>query len=97
LPALLRCEVYPGQFSTEYTVLVRASTGKQYSLFAPQQVVECDAAVSEEGPVNGWIEVRIVDVKNGVALVQLPQSTLEDGQFLPVSLHQIERRQHLNA
>jgi hypothetical protein len=80
----LRCQVYPGQFSVEYAVVVRQSDGKEVSLFAPQEFVDCEQNPTFDRPVLGWIKVVLVKQQGDLALLQLPRSTLENGQYLTV-------------
>jgi hypothetical protein len=44
----------------------------------------------DEQVVDGWIEVDVIEVKESLALVKLPQSTLESGPYLTVRLGQLD-------
>jgi len=88
----LRCRVYPGQFSVEYAVLVRQSDGAEVSLFVPQELVDCDQLPSFDRPVSGWVRVQLMQQQGKLALVFLPRSTLENGQYITVEADQLETR-----
>src|SRR5690349_4958850 len=83
--AQLRCEIYPGQFSAEFAVVVTSSSGRQFSLFSDKNDLRYDEPQTEEQPVNGWIAVEVVKCENNLCLVRLPQTTLENGQFITVA------------
>src|SRR5262249_20354919 len=88
----LRCQVYPGQFSVEYAVVVRQSDEKEVSLFAPQEFVDCEQMPTFDRPVHGWIKVVLVKKQGELALVELPRSTLENGQYITVRADQLKIR-----
>jgi hypothetical protein len=88
----LRCQVYPGQFSVEYAVVIRQSDNKEVSLFAPQEFVECEETPSFDRPVSGWIKVVPVKQQGELVLLQLPRSTLENGQYITVRADQLAAR-----
>ena len=85
----LRCTLYPGQFSTEYTVVVEAFDGRQFSLFASCDDVEAEGEPTEDHPVDGWLSVWVVNQQGGNVLVRLPQGTIENGQHLSVRQEQL--------
>jgi hypothetical protein len=87
----MRCMVYPGQFSSEYAVVVENNVGQKYSLFAPRELVVCDQAPKKNEGQEGWLIVDVLQHGlNGVHLVKLPRSTLESGSFLTVSASQLQ-------
>ena len=88
----LRCRVYPGQLSIEYAVVVRQSDGAEVSSFVPQEFVECPQAPSFDRPTAGWIRVQLIQQQGQLALVCLPRSTLENGQYITVGTDQLEAR-----
>ena len=88
--AKLRCTVYPGQFSAEYAVVVTSFNGKAFSLFASRRDVDCDRPPTEDQSSEGWLAVRIVKRSAAHYLVQLPQTTLENGRFVSVRPDQLE-------
>jgi hypothetical protein len=86
----LRCRVYPGQFSVEYAVAIRQADGSDVSLFAPQEVVDCPQPPSFDRPVPGRIRVQLVQQDGKRALLCLPRSTLENGQYITVPTDDLE-------
>lgn len=80
----LRCTITPGQFSCEYAVEAVSHSGQGFSLFV------CDHDLEMTGPIVsgvrtlGWMRVNILKTKKNLALVQLPQSTLENGDTVTV-------------
>lgn len=89
----LRCTLNLGQFSSEYAVVLKSFHGREYSLFAQRNDLEYDEPPTEDQPVGGWMRVAVVeqDPGRGLFLVRLPQSTLENGQFMTVSAGQLRR------
>jgi hypothetical protein len=89
----LRCTLYVGQFSSECAVVVKSFRGPEYSLFAQKSDLDYNELPTEDQPVDGWIHVDVIehDADRGLFLVRLPQSTLENGQFLTVSASQLRR------
>jgi hypothetical protein len=87
----LRCTLYVGQFSSECAVVVKSLHSQDYSLFAQKSDLEYDDLPTDDQPADGWIRVDVVeqDPPRGLLLVRLPQSTLENGQFLTVSANQL--------
>src|SRR5947209_10314724 len=88
----LRCRVYPGQFSIEYAVSISQADGREVSLFVPREFVECPRPPSFDQPVSGWIQVQVMQKQDQRALVFLPRSTLENGQYITVPCDQLETR-----
>jgi len=88
----LRCQVYPGQFSVEYAVVIRQSDNKEVSLFVPQELVESEQPPTFDRPVSGWIKVVPVKQQGELVLLQLPRSTLENGQYITVRADQLKTR-----
>lgn len=91
MEARLRCTLFPGQFSSELAVVVRSSGGRQLSLFAQKTDLDCQELPSENRSVEGWIKVEVVQRERGLCLVRLPQSTLENGQYLTVRADQLDK------
>ena len=89
--AKLRCRVSPGQFSSEFAVVVRSFAGREFSLFADRSDLEVPIAPTEDEDRDGWLTVTVVEqhAGKGLALVRLPQSTLENGPFLTVYTSQL--------
>jgi hypothetical protein len=67
----LRCEIYPGMFSTEFAVQITTVDGDVLSFFLPKDAVrEVDANI-------GMIEVELIDKGADFGFVLLPQRTFE--------------------
>jgi hypothetical protein len=86
----LRCTVYPGQFSVEFAVVIRQFDGRDVSLFAPRELVQCAQQPEEDQGVPGWLQVRLVEQEGDLVLVHLPRSTLENGQYITVKADQVQ-------
>jgi hypothetical protein len=82
--AEMHCQLYPGQFSSEFAVVVASFSGKEFSLFASQDDVRADREPSDDEPVDGWLKVKVLERDGDHVLVQLPQSTIENGPYLAV-------------
>lgn len=85
----LRCTLFPGQFSSELVVVVRSFNGREFSLFAQKIDLEYDDPPTENAPVEGWVRVNVVERDKNLCLVKLPQTTLENGQYITVSAGQL--------
>ena len=84
--AWLPCTVTPGQFSCEYAVQGRTSSGLSFSLFAFEFDLELPHRRSDMNlPIAGQIRVQILETRDSLALVRLPQSTLENGDTVTVN------------
>jgi hypothetical protein len=67
----LRCEIFPGMFSTELAVQITTVDGDVLSFFLPKDSVrELDAN-------SGLIEVELIDSGADVGFVILPQRPFE--------------------
>jgi hypothetical protein len=88
----LRCKVSPGQFSGEVVVEGTDFRGRGFSLFAPDNVIECDAGLCHEESVEGWILIDVIDRKDDLVLVRLPRAPLENGPTVTVREGQLEYR-----
>jgi hypothetical protein len=87
--AEIRCRLYPGQFSSEYAVVVESFSGRAYSLFASRDHVANDREPTLDEPTDGWLRVKVLEPEGNNVLVQLPQSTLENGSYLAVRRDQV--------
>lgn len=93
--AKLRCQVSPGLFSSECAVIVKASSGREFSLFTERSTVSVAQWPQGDQTVDGWIDVDLAEERgsptNGsLVLVRLPQTTLESGQYLTVNRGQLD-------
>src|SRR5436853_2538223 len=87
--AELRCRLYPGQFSSEFAVIVESFNGRAFSLFASREDVESDREPTQDEPSDGWLKVKVLEPEGTNVLVLLPQSTIEDGSYLAVRHDQL--------
>jgi hypothetical protein len=87
--AEIRCRLYPGQFSSEYAVVVESFSGRTYSLFASRDDVANDREPTLDEPTDGWLRVKVLEPEGNNVLVQLPQSTIENGSYLAVRRDQM--------
>lgn len=86
----IRCKVFPGQFSSEYSVEGVQASGDPFSLFVPSEKVEVDEAPTRERPVDGWLKVGIWDLTGNRAVVKLPRESFESGRFVTVGMNQFK-------
>lgn len=94
IEAWLLCEVFPGQFSTEYAVSSTQADGEGFSLFVPARFVKPTLSPTETESVPGQVRVEIWDRKGEEILVRLPGPTLERGlQFVTVPSRCVEANQ----
>jgi hypothetical protein len=86
----LRCTLYPGQFRAELIAVVRSSEGRDLSLFVQRNHVKLDVVPVENSPSEGWLKVQPLQEKEDKWLIRLPQTTVENGQFITVWANQFE-------
>jgi hypothetical protein len=91
MEARLRCTLYPGQFASEFAVVVRSSTGRELSLFAPRSDLSYQDLPTSDRSVEGWMKVDVLQCERNLCLVRLPRTTLENGQYLTVTADQLDR------
>jgi hypothetical protein len=91
---LLRCKVYPGQFSDEYAVSAEQVGGEKFSLFAPARDVVPDEAPTRDRAVDGWLKVAVWDLKGDMAVVRLPRESFESGRFITARSDQFQAWPH---
>jgi hypothetical protein len=91
MEAKLRCVLSLGQFNSELAVVVQSATGRELSLFAQKTDLEYNDTPTEAGSVIGWINVEVLDFDESVCLIKLPQTTLENGQFITVRQSQLDK------
>ena len=84
----LRCRVTPGMFDHELGVEGRQSDGSVYSLFAPKKAVD-HGGQPVEGPMEGWIRVRVLSQKDDRVLIELPGQTFQNGAYVTVPVNQL--------
>lgn len=87
---LLECTISPGQFTGEFAVQGKMFDDTEFSLFAPREALQFSGEPSFDEPVQGFIHVRLRDVKNDLLLVSLPRPTFENGQTITVNKTQVK-------
>jgi len=83
------CTISVGQFSDEYGVTGRLFNGKPFSLFAPKNYITFEKPPEKGRPVEGKIRAEVVDEKDDLVLVVLPQQTFENGRVVTVKAEQV--------
>ena len=85
----LFCKISKGQFSGEVAVQGKLYNSEDFSLFAPIECVEFDSELNEDSYVDGSISVDVLDNKDDLVLVSLPQPAFENGQTITVKKEQL--------
>jgi hypothetical protein len=88
----LKCRVSPGQFSGEFVVVAEDFRNTRFSLFVPDDLVECDASPIEQGGVDGWLHVETLVQQDDLVLIRLPRAPFENGPTVTVRHSQLEYR-----
>jgi hypothetical protein len=83
--AWLNCTITPGQFSCEYAVEGVTHTGEGFSLFACDYDLEFRCAPAGAERINGFVRVEVIDEQGNLALIRLPQRTMENGETVTVN------------
>ncbi len=91
MTAELRCLVYPGQFSSEFAVVVESFNGRRFSLFSSRDDVSFEQEPTQDEPTQGWLAVQTTQRSGNNIVVRLPQTTIENGQYLSVRLDQVRQ------
>jgi hypothetical protein len=86
---LLRCSISPGQFTGEFAVAGTLHDNSGFSLFAQDSDVETPNVPTSTAPVTGWLRVDVIQEQGDLALVRLPQDTLENGRTVTVRREQL--------
>lgn len=82
---LIECDVSPGQFSTEFAVVVEAFNGRRLSFFADRSMVDVPTEPTDARSVRGKLKVQAIETDGATTLVKLPRHALETGsQFVSV-------------
>ena len=90
MDTFLRCRVRSGQFSGEVAVHGRTYNGDEFSLFVPDEYVDCDTPPTGESTVDGWIRVHILASDAQRLLVQLPEQSFENGRTITVAKTEVQ-------
>ncbi len=86
LDPMIRCKVFPGQFSNEYAIEGVQADGDHFSLFAPVTAVEPDESPTRDRQVDGWLRVILWEKTRDLVIVQLSRESFESGRFVTVRL-----------
>ena len=78
------CKISLGQFTGEYAVQVTTFDGGTVSLFVSEKFLDFESPPSEGSAVDAKITVELIDTKDNLCLVRLPEPTLENGQTITV-------------
>jgi hypothetical protein len=89
----LRCGVSPGMFDHELGVQGQQFNGSEYSLFAPRRAVWYGAQQLISGQtVPGLVQVKPLERRGDMVLVELPGQTFQNGSFITVAADQLASR-----
>ncbi len=86
----LQCEVKQGQFTGEFAVRGKLYDSHQFSMFVPDKYIKIDTQPPENNYVDGLISVNLLDEKDNLALVSLPQNSFENGHTITVKRDQLQ-------
>jgi hypothetical protein len=86
----VNCTISVGQFSGEYGVQGCLFNGRPFSLFAQEKDVMFNEPPQPGKPVTGRICAEIIEKKDDLVLVALPESTFENGRTITVRANQIK-------
>jgi len=82
----LRCRLFPGQFSSEFAVIVETFNGLSLSLFASRDEVMFDQEPTQDIPTDGWLSVQVLERHGNNVLVTI---ATKYGREWPVSVGQV--------
>lgn len=85
----LKCRISKGQFSDEYAVQGELYDSTNFSLFLPKGEVLCEKEPGIGEKVEGSITVKPLDSRDNLVLVELPQTTFENGRTITVTKDQL--------
>src|SRR4051812_49266617 len=88
----LRCTITPGQFTGEYAAEGTSHNGTGFSLFVGDEHLECRSFPVGADRASALLEVRVLEKGRGLALIELPVQTLENGKTVTVSEGDLECR-----
>ena len=81
-------------FSGEVAVRGEEADGTEFSLFVPEEFVDCNLPRGESESVEGLIHVVVLAREGNLALVRLPGQAFENGQTVTVRDSELEFRPH---
>lgn len=86
----LSCAVGEGQFSGEYAVKGKLFNSEEFSMFVPQTCVKTDKPIVGDQYVQGYMKVSVLDQKENLVLVGLPNPSFENGYTITVKKDQLQ-------
>ena len=89
----LNCTISEGQFSGEFAVQGEMFDSTGFSLFLPENDLFFSKPPKGDEHIKGAIRVRVLDQKDDLILVELPQPTFENGQAITVKANQVRKIQ----
>ncbi len=92
METFLNCQISPGLFDGEVAVRGATADGREFSLFVPDDFVECEGSVADGGHADGWLRVQVLATQGPLTLVRLPGQAFERGQTITVRDSQIQER-----
>jgi hypothetical protein len=92
MDTLLRCQVSRGLFSGEVAIRGKCADGTDFSLFVPDEYVDCKSQDIGDRMVDGWVVVDVLQTKGPLLLLRLPGESFENGRTILVEDSQIEKR-----
>ena len=87
--AWLNCIITPGQFSCEFAVEGKEHNGTPFSLFACEWDLKFRSAPTGMERTQGAIRVEVMQTSGTLALVRLPQATMENGDAVTVHIGEL--------
>jgi hypothetical protein len=95
---LIPCRVAPGMFHDEWLVLIEAAEPGEprrtieVQMFADaRDVVRLEGTPTRERPVKGWVRVERAGLRDGLALILLPQFAQPVGTYLLINKDLVEQ------
>lgn len=95
---LIPCRVVPGLFKDEWIVLIDAVDPKdpaktiEVQMFADADLVEgLEGTPARKQPVKGWVRASLASIRDGLALILLPQFGVPVGEYLLMNKDLVRR------
>jgi len=86
----LNCQVNQGQFSDEYAIKGKLFNSKDFSMFVSCSYVKVDPPPEQGNPVNGLMQVSVLEEKDDLVLISLPGQSFENGYTVTVKKDQLK-------
>jgi hypothetical protein len=75
----INCDIYMSAFSSEIVFAVSTTENNQYEGVAPKHYAQFQGEPSNETPVKGVLQVKVIEKNDGEAKVYMP-----DGEIISV-------------